>query len=156
MHETPELLAKMGFPGKKKKVPRQRSFKSPRQDLMYRWRLGLLQHKAHAYRSSTDLHCVPGPSDRGRSARPASRERRAGGVLAQGFSFLTHSFSDSQVPEVVHRDARRKGGARKTAPVGCGPAPEGRGSSAGKGAQAGGAGSGRALGSGGRGCLRRK
>lgn len=63
--------------------------------------------KVHAYRSWTDLERVPEAAGR------ASKDRRAGGGTAPGFSFLTHSFSDSQVPEVVHRDARRKGGARR-------------------------------------------
>lgn len=61
--------------------------------------------------------------------------------------------------EAVHRRARRKGGARSTAPAGCGPAPAGRVSRAGEGARAGGAGGaggGRTPGRGGRGRLRRK
>lgn len=62
-----------------------------------------------------------------------------------GFSVLTHSFSDSQVPEVTPGDAGRKGGARRTARTGCGPAPAGkvsrRGQGRGQGARAVGRGS---------------
>lgn len=68
------------------------------------------------------------------------------GGTAPVFSFLTHSFCDSQVPEVVHRDARKKGGARRTAPVGCGPASEGKVSCAGKGARTAARAAGRRLG----------